>query len=78
MLASRSHLPTSPLHEHARLNRIAHSKDLAKEALSQLKEAGLDKRRLAAFEEQLCPLTGAVQDNPESDNKFEISASTKP
>src|ERR1700722_8301822 len=62
------YLPTSPLHQDAGLNRIAF-KDLAKEALSQLKEAGLDKRRRAALEEQLCPLIGAVQDNPD-DNKF--------
>jgi hypothetical protein len=62
------YLPTSPLHDHARFHRIAF-KDLAKEAFLQLKEAGLDKRKLAAIEEQLCPLAGIVQDNPD-DNKF--------
>ena len=62
------YLPTSPPHDHARFHRIAF-KDLAKEALAQLKDAGLDKRQLAALEERLSPLAGAVQDNPD-DNKF--------
>jgi hypothetical protein len=62
------YLPTSPLPEHSRLNRIAF-KDLAKEALLQLREARIDKRRLEALEEQLCPVAGVVRDNPD-DNKF--------
>src|ERR1700730_14239753 len=62
------YLPPSPLHDHARFHRIAF-KDLAKEAFLQLKEAGLDKRKLAAIEEQLCPLAGIMEDNPD-DNKF--------
>ena len=37
------YLPTSPLGEDARVNRVAF-KDIAKEALSQLKEAGADKK----------------------------------
>ena len=45
------HLPTSPLVDNIRANRTAF-KDLAKEALSQLKEAGTDKKKIAAFEEQ--------------------------
>lgn len=62
------YLPTSPLPEQARFNRIAF-KDLAREALLQLREAGLDKRRLAALEELLGPFAGTVQDNLD-DNKF--------
>jgi hypothetical protein len=62
------YLTTSPLSERIRANRIAF-KDLAKEAISQLREAGFDKRRIAAIEELLGPLAGVVQDNPD-DNKF--------
>ena len=62
------YMPTSPLSEHVQANRIAF-KDLAKEAISQLREAGFDKRRLAALEDLLGPPAGAVQDNPD-DNKF--------
>lgn len=40
------YVPTSPLSERARANRIAFE-DLAKEALSQLRASGLDKRRIA-------------------------------
>src|ERR1700680_2803693 len=45
------YLPTSPLVDNMRANRTAF-KDLAKEALSQMKEAGIDKRKIAGFEEQ--------------------------
>ena len=62
------YLPTSPLSEHVEANRIAF-KDLAKEAISQLREAGFDKRRRVALEDLLGPPAGAVQDNPD-DNKF--------
>jgi hypothetical protein len=62
------YMPTSPLSEHVQANRIAF-KDLAKEAISRLREAGFDKRRLAALEDLLGPPAGAVQDNP-NDNKF--------
>ena len=62
------YMPTSPLSEHVQANRIAF-KDLAKEAISQLREAGFDKRRLAALEDLLGPPARAVQDNPD-DNKF--------
>src|SRR5258708_182847 len=44
------YLPTSPLGGNAKVNRTAF-KDLAKEALSQLKEAGADKSKIAVFEE---------------------------
>ena len=42
------YFPTSPLGENARINRIAF-KDFAKEALSQLKEAGADKHKIVVF-----------------------------
>src|ERR1700710_2757709 len=45
------YLPTSPLGSSAKVNRTAF-KDLAKEALSQLKEAGIGKAGIAAFEHQ--------------------------
>jgi release factor family 11 len=60
------YLPTSP--EQSRANRIVF-KDLAKEAISQLEEAGIDKRRLGSLKEQLGRLAGTEQDNPD-DNKF--------
>jgi len=37
------YVPTSPLHDQAQANRIAF-KDLAEDALAQLREAGIDKR----------------------------------
>src|SRR5882672_1894701 len=55
------YLPTSPLGTSAKFNRIAF-KDLAKEALSQLKEAGIDKDKIAVFEEQFDRLAGAEHD----------------
>ena len=45
------YVPTSPLPDHAREDRIA-LEDLVKGALSQLREAGTDKRRIASLEEQ--------------------------
>ena len=51
------YLPTSPLGENAKLNRTAF-KDIAKEALSQLKEAGADKKKIAVFEGQFEHLAG--------------------
>src|SRR5258707_649109 len=55
------YLPTSPFGTSAKFNRIAF-KDLAKEALSQLKEAGIDKDKIAVFEEQVDRLAGAEHD----------------
>ena len=55
-------VPTSPLSERARANRIAFE-DLAKEALSQLRAAGLDKRRIAPIVEQFGLLSGVIQEN---------------
>src|ERR1700716_3643823 len=45
------YMPTSPLGTSAKFNRTAF-KDLAKEALSQMKEAGVDKNKISVFEEQ--------------------------
>ena len=55
------YLPTSPLGSSAKVNRTAF-KDLAKEALSQLKEAGIGKAGIAAFEHQFDRLAGAEPD----------------
>ncbi len=60
------YLPTSPLGSRAKANRTAF-KDLAKEALSQLKEAGIDKARIAAFEQQFDRLAGADPDVQDQD-----------
>ena len=60
------YLPTSPLGTSAKFNRTAF-KDLAKEALSQLKEAGIDKDKIAVFEEQFDRLAGAEHDVQDED-----------
>src|SRR3981081_378843 len=60
------YLPTSPLGTSAKFNRTAF-KDLAKEALSQLKEAGIDKDKIAVVEEQLDRLAGAEHDVQDED-----------
>jgi hypothetical protein len=62
------YVPTSPLGGQARANRIVFE-DLAKEALSQLKAAGIDKRRIAPIAEGFGLLSGTVQENTD-DNKF--------
>jgi len=62
------YVPTSPLREHAKANRIAFE-DLAAEALDQLRQAGLDKRRIAPIDDKFRHLSGAVQENTD-DNKF--------
>ena len=46
------YVPTEPLRERERQNRIA-LKDLAAQALQQLTEAGIDKRRIAPLEAQI-------------------------
>src|SRR5260370_28890863 len=51
------YLPISPLVENIRANRTAF-KDLAKGALSQLREAGADKHKIAVFEERFDHLAG--------------------
>jgi len=60
------YLPTSPIGSSAKVNRTAF-KDLAKEALSQLKEAGIGKAGIAAFEHQFDCLAGAEPDVQDQD-----------
>jgi hypothetical protein len=60
------YLPTSPLVENIRANRTEF-KDLAKEALSQLKEAGIDKNKIAVFEERFDHLSGVDHDVQDED-----------
>jgi hypothetical protein len=55
------YLPTSHLGTDAKFNRTAF-KDLAREALSQLKEAGIDKKKIGLFEERFEHLAGPEQD----------------
>jgi hypothetical protein len=62
------YVPTSPLHDQAHANRIAF-KDLAKASLSQLKEAGIDKRRIEPFQEQFGQFAGAILESTD-DNKY--------
>jgi hypothetical protein len=60
------YLPTSPLGDNAKFNRTAF-KDIAKEALSQLKEAGADKKKIAVFEGQFEHLAGSEHDVQDED-----------
>ena len=60
------YLPTSPLGSGAKANRTAFN-DLAKEALSQLKEAGIDKARVSAFAQQFDLLAGTEPDVQDQD-----------
>src|SRR5882757_5649143 len=55
------YLSTSPLVDNIRANRIAF-RDLAREALAQLREAGADKRKIAVFEERFDRLAGLEHD----------------
>src|SRR6202045_1265993 len=59
-------LPTSPLVDNIRANRVAF-RDLAREALAQLKEAGVDKRKIAVFEERFDHLAGLEHDVQDED-----------
>ena len=68
------YLPTSPLGSSAKVNRTAF-KDLAKEALSQLKEAGIGKAGIAAFEHQFDRLAGA---EPDAQDKVRKQRRAKP
>ena len=61
------YLPTSPLGSSAKVNRTAF-KELARDALSQLKEAGIDKAEITAFTEQFDRLAGAEHDVQDQDN----------
>lgn len=60
------YVPTLPLRERWRDNRIQ-LEDLAAQALQQLQEAGIDKRRLAALAEQFRHLAGADKDDTDAD-----------
>jgi hypothetical protein len=60
------YLPVSPLVENIRANRIAF-RDLAREALAQLRETGVDNRKIADFEERFDHLTGLERDVQDED-----------
>jgi hypothetical protein len=60
------YLPTSPLGTSAKFNRTAF-KDLAKEALAQMKEADVDKSKIAVFEERFAHLAGPEHDVQDED-----------
>jgi hypothetical protein len=60
------YLPVSPLVNNIRANRIAF-RDLAREALAQLREAGADKRKIAVFEERFDHLAGLERDVQDED-----------
>jgi hypothetical protein len=60
------YLPISPLVENIRANRTAF-KDLAKGALSQLREAGADKHKIAVFEKRFDHLAGPERDVQDQD-----------
>ncbi|MGH1588804.1 hypothetical protein ACRBEV_11060 [Methylobacterium phyllosphaerae] len=63
------YLPTSPLHPDA--NRIAF-KDLAKDAISQLREAAASERIIDDLERQFGVLSGKIQKSLD-DNKYRLS-----
>src|SRR3979490_625571 len=60
------YLPTSPLPDNIRANRIAF-RALAREALAQLREAGADKRKIAVFEGGFDHLAGLEHDVQDED-----------
>lgn len=60
------YLPMSPFGSSAKVNRTAF-KDLAREALSQLKEAGIGKVEITAFAEQFDRLAGVEPDVQDQD-----------
>jgi hypothetical protein len=60
------YLPTSPLGTSAKFNRTAF-KDLAKDALAQMKEADVDKSKIAVFEERFAHLAGPEHDVQDED-----------
>jgi Bacterial archaeo-eukaryotic release factor family 11 len=60
------YVPTLPLRERERQNRIA-LKDLAARALAQLREAGVDPRRMAPLEERFRHLARDDQDHTDDD-----------
>src|SRR3981081_1196401 len=60
------YLPVSPLVENIRANRIAF-RDLAREALAQLREISVDKRKIVNFEERFDHLAGLERDVQDED-----------
>lgn len=60
------YLPVSPLAQNIRANRIAF-RDLAREALAQLRETGVDKRKIVDFEERFEHLAGLERDVQDAD-----------
>src|SRR6202140_3385484 len=60
------YLPVSPLVQNIRANRIAF-RDLAREALAQLRETGVDKRKIVDFEERFDHLAGLERDVQDED-----------
>lgn len=60
------YLPVSPLVENIRANRIAF-RDLSREALAQLRETGVDKRKIVDFEERFDHLAGLERDVQDED-----------
>ena len=67
------YVPTEPFRERQRQNRIA-LKDLAAQALQQLKEAGIDKRRITPLKVQFRRLAGTDAD----DDKIRKLQNNKP
>lgn len=63
------YLPTSPLHPEA--NRIAF-KDLAKDAIAQLREAAVSECVIESFERQFGVLSGRIQESLD-DNKYRLN-----
>src|ERR1700760_3660050 len=60
------YLPVSPLVDNIRANRIAF-RDLASEALAQLRKNSVDKRKIADFEERFDHLAGLGRDVQDED-----------
>jgi Bacterial archaeo-eukaryotic release factor family 11 len=65
------YVPTEPLRERERQNRTA-LKDLAAQALQQLRGAEIDKRRIAPLEAQFRHLAGTDQDDVDDDKIREL------
>jgi hypothetical protein len=71
------YLPTSPLAGNIRANRIAF-RDLAREALAQLSEAGADRRKIAVFEGRFDHLAGLEHDVQDEEDKIRKLQRAKP
>src|SRR6202020_1987167 len=69
------YLPVSPLVENIRANRIAF-RDLASEALAQLRETGVDKRKIVDFEERFDHLAGLERDVQDEDKIRKLQRAT--